>query len=150
MKKVKGNTVNNIDNEKFLELLKEGGYKITHGRISILEIFSKYHAPLNVEFISKHIKKPKLDAATIYRTLKSFEEKGILKRVDLRGDTTYFELNDHHHHHLICKKCGDIEDVEICEINKLSEKVLKYSLKFKTISEHSLEFFGFCVKCQRG
>ena len=136
-------------NEIFSNQLRENGYKVTQGRISILEIFSKHHIPLNAEDVSKYMKGGKVDVATVYRTLKSFEEKGILKRVDLRTDSVYFELNDHHHHHLVCKKCGDIEDVDICEIDRLNEKVLKRSSKFKVILEHSLEFFGVCESCDK-
>ena len=155
MKKNNENIKNTKNNEtlkaELADILKEKGYKITQGRISILEIFSKHHIPLKVEDVSKYIKGNKVDVATIYRTLKSFEESEILKRVDLRGDSVYFELNNnHHHHHLVCKKCGDIEDVDICEIDKLNEKVLKNSSKFKVILEHSLEFFGVCKSCNKG
>ncbi len=138
------------DGEISSGLLKKKGYKITQGRLSILNIFSKHHIPLNAEGVFKYTKGNKVDVATIYRTLKSFEKSGILKRVDLRSDSVYFELNnDHHHHHLVCKKCGEIEDVDICGIDKISDKVLKHSSKFKKILDHSLEFFGVCNSCNK-
>ncbi len=139
-----------IANDTLGDLLKTKGYKVTEGRLSILDIFSKHHIPLNAEGVSGYLKGNMVDTATVYRTLKSFEESGILKRVDLRSGSAYFEFNnDHHHHHLVCKKCGEIEDVDVCEMDKLNEKVLKHSSKFKIILEHSLEFFGVCKSCNK-
>jgi Fe2+ or Zn2+ uptake regulation protein len=151
MKKGDKNT-NRSKDEALAHLLQDNGLKITQGRISILEVFSKYHKPLNAEGVSKYLKGNKVDEATIYRTLKSFEEKGILRRVDLRNDSVYFEMNEghHHHHHLVCKQCGDIEDVDVCEIDRLSKMALMNSSKFKLILDHSLEFFGVCKACNKG
>lgn len=138
------------DNKYLVSILKKNGYKVTRGRIFVLEVFSKYHIPLSAGKIFEHISESKIDEATIYRTLKSFEKKGILKRVDLRSDSVYFELNNlHHHHHLVCKRCGDIEDVDICEIDRLNDKVIGRSLKFNSIIDHSLEFFGVCKSCDK-
>jgi Fe2+ or Zn2+ uptake regulation protein len=149
MKKGDKNNSKNKD-EALVGVLRNNGYKVTQGRISILEVFSKYHIPLNAESVSGYLKNKRVDVATIYRTLKSFEEKGILRRVDLRNDSVCFEMNDsHHHHHLVCKKCGDIEDVDVCEIDRLSKIALKNSLKFKLIIDHSLEFFGVCKTCNK-
>ena len=149
MKKNMKNVKNTTEAEPIPSLLRAKGYKVTQSRLSVLEIFSRYHSPLRAEDVFRYIKKTKIDGATIYRTLKSFEESGILKRIDLRGDSAYFELNNHHHHHLVCKKCGDIEDVDVCEIDKLNDKVLKNSSKFKVVLEHSLEFFGVCKMCNK-
>jgi len=149
MKKGDKNNSKNKD-EALVGVLRNNGYKVTQGRISILEVFSKYHIPLNAEGVSGYLKDKRVDVATIYRTLKSFEEKGILRRVDLRNDSVCFEMNDsHHHHHLVCKKCGDIEDVDVCEIDRLSKMALKHSSKFKLILDHSLEFFGVCKACNK-
>ena len=91
-----------------------------------------------------------INEATVYRTLSSFEEKGIIKRVDLRKDSLYYELSSaHHHHHIVCTGCGTIEDFESCQIEKVSDKVLSQSSKFSIIKEHSLELFGVCNTCTK-
>ena len=129
-------------------ILKENGFKVTQTRILILKAFSVGCNPVNAEDIFKSLKKSKINLVTIYRTLTSFEEKGILKRIDLHKDSAYYELNDHHHHHIICTGCGLIESLGDCNEEGLSKSALKKSTKFKIISQHSLEFFGVCRKCK--
>ena len=89
-------------------LLKDKGFKCTPARVSILKIFTKNHIPLNAETVLREIKKQRsiknINEATVYRTLSAFEKSGILKIVDLRKDSVYFELNNDHHHHIVCTK----------------------------------------------
>ncbi|MEQ1500524.1 MAG: Fur family transcriptional regulator [Parcubacteria group bacterium] len=133
------------------EILKEKGYKATPARLAILDIFSKNKMPLNAEVIYKTILKikklRKINEATIYRTLLSLEESGILKKINLRKDSSYFELNNDHHHHIVCTKCDEIEDFENQELEKIIGRVVGKSSKFKNIKEHSLELFGVCRMC---
>ncbi|MFA5934190.1 MAG: Fur family transcriptional regulator [Candidatus Paceibacterota bacterium] len=141
MKKVK---------ENFKEILHNNNYKATSARLAILEAFSETCNPLTAEEIFKKVKKIGTDLVTVYRTLSAFEESGIVRKVDLRRDAAYFELaTDHHHHHIVCTDCGDIEDFENEGIEKAAEKIQSRSKKFKTITNHSLEFFGHCIDCSK-
>ncbi len=132
-------------------ILKEKGYKATPARLAILEIFADNKLPMNAENIYKKLKsnksQRKVNEATVYRTLTSLEEGGILKRVDLRKDSFYFELNDKHHHHMICTNCNELEDFENKEIENILGRIVGKSSKFKSIKEHSLELFGLCRMC---
>lgn len=128
-------------------LLKENGYKITPTRMAVLEIFIKNHKPISALYICQKLN-GKINEATVYRILSSFEKSEILKKIDLKKDCAYFELNNDHHHHIVCTKCGDIEDFkESKEIEEILEKIVKKSSRFKNIKEHSLELFGFCKSC---
>jgi Fe2+ or Zn2+ uptake regulation protein len=128
-------------------ILKINGFKITPTRLAILEIFSYDCEPVNAEYIFKKLKKEKVNIVTIYRTLTSFENAGILKRVDLQKDSVYYEITGHHHHHIICTDCGLVEGFDECDLDGLLEKVLKSSAQFNLITKHSLELFGVCKKC---
>ncbi len=137
----------NIDN-----LLKEKGYKVTQARIAILNLFLKSKFPLSALDIYKEIIKnnkiKKINEVTIYRTLSSLEKSEILKKINLRRDSVYFELNNDHHHHIICTSCGLLEDFkENKDIEKLLENIIEKSTKFKKVKEHSLELFGICKVC---
>ncbi len=133
----------------YKDLLKENGFKNTPTRLAILEIFSMTDKPITAHFIYKKLK-GEINEATVYRTLSSFEISGILKKVDLRRDSIYFELNNDHHHHIVCTKCGLIEDFkESKEIEKLLSQIVEKSIKFKNIKEHSLELFGYCKVCNQ-
>ena len=136
-----------LSTDDFRVMLKNNGFKITAARLEILKIFSTINKPVNASFIFNKLIK-KTNEVTVYRIISSFEEKGLLKKVDLRKDSTYFELNADHHHHMVCVKCGEIEDfIENREIEKILKKVIGESKKFKKIKEHSLELFGYCKEC---
>lgn len=129
------------------KILREKKYKITPTRLAVLEIFYKNDKPIGAEFIYKKLKGG-INEATVYRIISAFEKSGILRKVDLRKDSLFFELNDDHHHHIICTNCGEIEDFkENREIERLLENIVIESKKFKNIKEHSLELFGCCKVC---
>lgn len=131
----------------FKKILREKGFKCTPTRLSIIEIFFKNSKPISADFIFNKLKK-RIDEATVYRSLSSFEKSGILRRVDLRKEAIHFELNDNHHHHMICINCGEVEDFkENNEIERILGRIVEKSSKFKIIKEHSLELFGVCKTC---
>jgi Fe2+ or Zn2+ uptake regulation protein len=133
------------------EILKQSGLKATPARLAILDIFSTNKIPLNAEVIYKKILKikklRKINEATIYRTLLSLEESGVLKKVNMRKNSSYFELNNEHHHHIVCTKCDEIEDFENKELERIIGRIVEKSSKFKKVNEHSLELFGLCRMC---
>ncbi len=133
-----------------LPTLKEVGLKNTPARRLILEVFSSDCKPINADFIYSKLKTKNLNQVTIYRTLASLEQAGIIKKVDLRKDSAYYELAENHHHHIVCSDCGKTEGFELCNMDKISKEVLRQSSQFKMISQHSLELFGLCKSCVKG
>ena len=87
---------------------------------------------------------PKISIATVYRTVKLFEESGILTKHEFKGGKArYEELNEGHHDHLIDVKTGDIIEFVDDEIEKLQKKVAeKYGYK---LVDHKLELYGVKV-----
>src|SRR5580698_3348380 len=97
----------------FATTLRKAGLKATPSRLAILELFRKSKHPLAaqeiIDSVPLHTGKPrkgKSDPATIYRTLKSLNAKGIIHPIDLRHNHAHYELTDiAEHHHLICLEC---------------------------------------------
>lgn len=130
--------------------LKNIGLKTTPARRAILSIFEENHSPFSAEDVWIKIKEKKVNLATVYRNIISLETAGILKRVDLRKPSVYYELKSlTHHHHISCSSCGIFEDISFCEEKDFVKNVLKQSEKFLEISDHSFEFFGTCKKCKK-
>ncbi len=127
--------------------LKSIGLKITPARLAILNFFSDKCQPLSAEIIYEKLNKNDVDLVTVYRTLKSLEKMGVLRKVDLHKDAQFYELDEHHHHHIICKKCGFIEMLKMSNVERLLSKIVSTSNNFKIIKDHSLEFFGVCTMC---
>jgi Fur family ferric uptake transcriptional regulator len=133
--------------DKNQEILKSVGMKVTKNRLAVLDLLVTSKKPLSVEDIFKKLKTA--DQVTIYRILNQFVLNDVVYQTDFRSGKAYFEFQDHHHHHIVCKSCGDLEEVEICLPEKFIEKVQKSSSKFRKVSDHALEFFGTCGKCDK-
>lgn len=135
--------------ESFKTILRNSGHKATSSRIAILEIFKKSKKPLSAQEIIELLPR-NADQVTVYRTLKSFKEKGVIKQIDLRHNHAHYELTDlAEHHHLICLKCGKVEDVDHCGVEAIESSVLRSSKHFAEIKQHALEFYGICKTCSR-
>ena len=87
----------------------------------------------------------KISIATVYRTVKLFEESGILTKHEFKGGKArYEELNEGHHDHLIDLKSGEIIEFVDEEIEMLQQKVAeKYGY---TLVDHKLELYGIKKK----
>jgi Fur family transcriptional regulator, ferric uptake regulator len=135
--------------ENFKEVLRKSGHKATPSRLAILGIFKKTKKPLSAQEIIDDLSRS-TDQATVYRTLKSLKEKGIIKQIDLRHNHAHYELADMvEHHHLICIRCGKIEDVHHCGVEEIQSTVLRSSKHFAEIKQHALEFYGICKSCAK-
>ena len=88
---------------------------------------------------------PKISLATVYRTVKLFEEAGILTKHDFKTGKARYELNDDHNH-LIDIKTGEIIEFVDDEINQLQQKIAeKYGY---SLVDHKLELYGIKKKSQ--
>jgi len=108
----------------------------------ILSLLEKSEFPLSVPDI---LSKVSANKTTIYRELSGFLANKLVTEVDFGDGKKRYELFRNHHHHIVCKKCGKIEDIEIDE-KKLLTKIKSRSNFL--IENHSMEFFGLCNLCQ--
>ena len=119
------------------------GVKLTDQRKTIAKIMSDSHDHPDVDELYKRASKidSKISIATVYRTVKLFEESGIVAKHDFKGGKArYEELNEGHHDHLIDIKTGEIIEFVDEEIEKLQQKVAdKYGYK---LVDHKLELYG--------
>lgn len=128
-------------------MLRSVGCKATPRRMAVLGLMHRAIQPLSVEDIMRGIK-TEADQATVYRTVKLLESRGIIRQVDLRHHHAHYELaDDKDHHHVICTVCGRIEDVTHCALNRAYNAVLRGARHFAEIRQHALEFFGVCKTC---
>ena len=125
------------------ERCKQKGVKLTDQRKLIAQIMSDARDHPNVDELYKRVSKidSKISIATIYRTVKLFEEAGILTKHDFRGEKArYEELPDSHHDHLIDVQSGEIVEFVNEEIEKLQKKVAE-KLGYQLV-DHRLELYG--------
>lgn len=129
-------------------LLKERSLKLTQGRIDLLSLLMKETMPRTVEELHTLLKNS-VNEVTLYRTLETFEEADLVRKVELGHGHAHYEIipGRAHHHHVICTSCGDIEDVDVKHRANLQKEARKLARNFSTISRYSLEFFGLCKEC---
>ena len=125
------------------------GVKLTEQRKIIAKVMSQSSDHPDVDELYNRVLKidPKISIATVYRTVKLFEESGIVTKHDFKGGKArYEELNESHHDHLIDIKTGEIIEFVDDEIEKLQKKVAeKYGYE---LVDHKLELYGVKKKPQ--
>ena len=123
------------------------GVKLTEQRKIIARVMSESDDHPDVDELYKRVSKLdlKISIATVYRTVKLFEEVGILAKHDFKGGKArYEELSESHHDHLINLKTGEIIEFVDEEIEKLQKKVAeKYGYE---LVDHKLELYGIKKK----
>ncbi len=126
------------------DTLRRKGLHATRRRVAILRLLGKTRTPLSAEQI--HAKLAGSDLVTVYRSLASFEDAGLVSKVRLGRGSARFERAGEHHHHLVCTSCEKMEELDIPE-KDMDKAALKSSKIFSRVSGHSLEFFGLCRTC---
>ncbi|MCP0913857.1 ferric iron uptake transcriptional regulator [Legionella sp. 27cVA30] len=130
--------------------LKDAGLKITIPRLKILQILersSQHH--LSAEDVYKTLKEmgEEVGLATVYRVLAQFETAGLINRHNFEGGYSVFELRqDEHHDHLVCIKCGRVEEF-FDEIIEKRQKLIAEKAQFE-MTDHALNIYGICPECQ--
>ena len=123
------------------------GVKLTGQRKIIARVMSQAEDHPDVDELYNRVTKidSKISIATVYRTVKLFEEAGILAKHDFKGGKArYEEISESHHDHLIDIKTGEIIEFVDDEIEKLQKKVAeKYGY---SLVDHKLELYGIKKK----
>ena len=123
------------------------GVKLTDQRRIIAKVMSESQDHPDVDELYNRVSKidSKISIATVYRTVKLFEEVGIVAKHDFKGGKARYEkINESHHDHLIDIKTGEIIEFVNDEIEKLQNKVAeKYGYK---LVDHKLELYGIKKK----
>jgi Fur family transcriptional regulator, ferric uptake regulator len=119
-------------------------------RKAILAILEQNRLPITVSEIAARLKKAKVaaDLVTVYRNVAMLQELGLVNSVGLHEGQMRYEIRHgrEHHHHIQCRGCGQIVDLMLCPLKKLTGLVEEQT-KF-IIEGHALEFFGWCPQCR--
>ena len=129
--------------DRFETLCVEKGMRMTEQRRVIARVISGSHDHPDVEEL--HRRAAAIDSgisiATVYRTVRLFEDSGILERHDFRdGRSRYEEVPDQHHDHLIDMKSGKVIEFVDEEIERLQHEIAR-RLGYKLV-DHRLELYG--------
>lgn len=128
--------------------IKEAGLKITLPRVKILQILessSMHHMSAEDVYKALLANGEEIGLATVYRVLTQFEDAGLVVRHNFEGGHSIFEVaSEHHHDHLVCVKCGHVEEFHDDEIESRQKSVAE-KLGFE-LTDHSLNLYGMCTR----
>ena len=130
--------------------LKDAGLKITAPRLKILQLLeSTLVRHVSAEDVYKLLLEngEEIGLATVYRVLTQFEDAGLVARHHFEGGHSVFELSpDQHHDHIVCVKCGKVEEFNDVEIER-RQKMIAETLGFE-LTDHDLNMYGLCPACR--
>ena len=132
---------------KIEDKCEQKGVRLTEQRRLIAKVMSQSSDHPDVDELHKRVSKidEKVSIATVYRTVKLFEELGIIEKHDFKGGKARYEQSpDIHHDHLIDVNTGEIVEFVNEEIEKLQIKVAE-KLGYKLV-DHRLELYGIKTK----
>jgi Fur family ferric uptake transcriptional regulator len=134
-------------------LLARRGYLITAPRRAVLDALATTQEPRTVTQLHRALGGERVNLVSVYRTVKLLCDVGLVRATDAAQGQRRYELAEPftaHHHHLICRQCGQIEDLDGCLLEKdvlarLGRRV-RQSRRFR-VTDHELRFFGVCRRC---
>ena len=131
------------------QILSTKKIRITDARIAVFKALKNAQKPLDIVSIIKHLKRRDIhaDRTTVFRIMNLFVEKELVHRLEFaEGKFRYEIANLAHHFHVVCTNCGEICDLEDCDVEEVEQKAAK-KLSY-VITSHRLDFFGLCPTCQ--
>jgi Fur family ferric uptake transcriptional regulator len=133
--------------DRIEKLCIDKGMRMTDQRRVVARVLSQAHDHPDVEELYRRAQviDPHVSIATVYRTVRLFEEAGIIERHDFRdGRSRYEEAPDVHHDHLIDMKTGKVVEFNDPEIEALQAAIAR-KLGYRLI-DHRLELYGVPVE----
>lgn len=139
--------------EAIPRLLARRGYRITAPRRAVLDALATGQEPRTVAQLHRALGAERVNLVSVYRTVKLLCDVGLVRATDAAQGQRRYELAEPftaHHHHLICRRCGHIEDLDGCllqadVLTRLGRRV-RQSHRFR-VTDHELRFFGVCRRC---
>lgn len=129
--------------------LRRVGLKVTVPRVRILEILEQSSGKhLSAEDVYRTLLDfgDDVGLATVYRVLTQFETAGLVKRLNFEGGHSVFELHQgEHHDHLVCVKCGRVDEF-VDEVIEQRQEAVAEKTGYQ-ITDHNLTIYGICKGC---
>jgi len=128
--------------------LRDAGLRLTHQRLEIVRVIAADETHPEVETVYRAVRErvPTISLDTVYRTLATLTERGLISRVRFTQGPARYDANSARHHHFVCTHCGLIRDVEDADLDAIepTAEVARIG-RPDTIS---VQFRGVCAPCQ--
>jgi Fe2+ or Zn2+ uptake regulation protein len=135
--------------DPYTDQLRSQGYRMTPQRLAILNILENAGKHLTPQEIYEQAQRamPGMTEATVYRTLSFLTQQGLVLAAHVGSGQLVYEIAGHDHHHLICRACGDTQEIDHALLLSLYQQ-FQASTGYRIDSMH-VTFFGLCPDCQK-
>jgi Fur family ferric uptake transcriptional regulator len=137
------------DLQRLIDRARQYGLRITRQRAIILQALCELEAHACAENVYDRVTlhRRDVDLSTVYRTLETLHNMGIVSRTDLgRGCAEYEIVGEQPHHHLICRRCGCMIELDDAYLVPVAENI-RQDFDFVPVSSH-FAIFGICQSCR--
>jgi Fur family ferric uptake transcriptional regulator len=131
------------------EILRESGHKLTPQRLMVVSALRQTEGHLTAAQVLEQVQRtyPYVDISTVYRTMSVLKELHLVSETDMgAGELAYEWTSGDPHHHLICRRCGTVQQLDNAALQRLATS-LRVEHGFQADIDH-IAIFGVCRACQ--
>ncbi|MDY0087172.1 MAG: transcriptional repressor [Coriobacteriia bacterium] len=134
---------------EFVKALHGHGMRATHQRLEVVRQIAGTDEHPDVETVYREVRKrmPTISLDTVYRTLATLADLGLIERVTSVSGPARFDANTSRHHHFICTRCGGIRDVIDPPLD--FARLERRRIEVGTVESVEVQFRGICGSCER-
>lgn len=131
--------------EEIKRSLEERGLRSTPQRYSVMSFLLRHHGHPTAAEIFEAVNRldPRCSRATTYNNLRDLVEAGLVREVAVEGRAARFDAKHARHHHFICDRCGNVEDIDWCDVRSPSPAAMGK----RVLRESEVIFRGLCERC---
>jgi Fur family peroxide stress response transcriptional regulator len=135
--------------EAMSQALRDAGLRLTHQRLEIVREISASDEHPDVEGVYRRVcaRVPTISLDTVYRTLATLAEHGLVQRVTATAGPARYDANTQHHHHFICTRCGVVRDIDDAALDAVAAPPGAAALG--VVESVDVQLRGACAACAR-
>lgn len=136
--------------EEFSAALRSAGFRLTHQRLEVVREVASTDVHPDAEWVYTRVRErvPTISLDTVYRTLGTLSDLGLVRRVAGASGAVRYDANDERHHHFVCTKCGLIRDIESADLDDLG--IPEPAVLLGSVDSVEVRFSGVCRACSGG
>ena len=128
--------------------LRDSGLRLTHQRLEIVRVIAADRTHPDVETVYEAVRKrvPTISLDTVYRTLATLTERGLITRVQFMPGPARYDANQARHHHFVCTRCGLVRDIENGDLDAI--QATAEVTRIGRPEAVTVQFRGVCDACR--
>ena len=136
--------------QRFAQTCQANGLKATHQRMEVFRELAGAEDHPDAETIYQSVSRrvPAISRDTVYRTLATLEEHGLVRKAEILSSRGRYDANMDRHHHFVCTECGGVRDFYSEKLDELP--IPKSVATLGRVESSHVQLRGICAACARG